>query len=109
MEKQDQDLSQKQERQEQEPQKYEALDKVEKQLNAVPIEKRKLYFFLFFGALVAFIIIKLILTLSLPNSSSSEIKEDDKVKMTIEDMKNIPIYVGDTLTKDQLELLDSIK
>lgn len=109
MEKQDQDLSQKQEHQEQEPQKYEALDKVEKQLNAVPIEKRKLYFFLFFGALVAFIIIKLILTLSLPNSSSSEIKEDDKVKMTIEDMKNIPIYVGDTLTKDQLELLDSIK
>lgn len=108
MEKKNQELSQKQERQEQEPKKYEALDKVEKQLNAVPIEKRKLYFFLFFGALVAFIIIKLILTLSLPNSSS-EIKEDAKVKMTIEDMKNIPIYVSDTLSKDQLELLDSIK
>ena len=46
MEKQDQDLSQKQERQEQEPQKYEALDKVEKQLNAN--RKEKVVFLLIF-------------------------------------------------------------
>lgn len=85
-------------------QKNKYLNRAEKHLNSIPTNKRKIYFFIVFGVLLLFIVIKLIFSLE-PSSTDNTTTTKDTITL-----KNIPnLYIGDTLSQEQLDMLNSIK